>query len=193
MPGNLLLAKFWQLLMLPHMHCFHLRLQFAFRSLHLQACYCCHQNCGIDTASSAFQAHISDFGLATIMPKSTNGRNGRQSCATAQSTAILGTFGYVAPEYATTGRVTTKSDVYSFGVVMLELLTGRPAVDMKRPEGEQILVQWVLKRMDTLDAVIKAADPALEGQVSEVQLVTYVEVWIQSCCGEILVGILEQT
>ena len=104
-------------------------------------------------------------------------RSGRESCATAQSTSIQGTFGYVAPEYATTGRVTTKSDVYSFGVVMLELLTGRPAVDMKRPEGEQNLVQWVLKRMDTLEEIIGAADPAMEGQVSEVQLAAYVEVW----------------
>eukprot|EP00803_Ostreobium_quekettii_P010192 evm.model.scf_972.3 EVM.evm.TU.scf_972.3 scf_972:12988-19761(-) len=121
------------------------------------------------------EAHISDFGLATIMPRSTHSRSGRRSIATAQSTAILGTFGYVAPEYATTGRVTTKSDVYSFGVVMLELLTGRHAVDMKRPECEQHLVQWVLRRKDTLDELIKAADPAMEDQVSEVQLAAYVE------------------
>ena len=45
--------------------------------------------------------------------------------------------------YASTGRLTTKSDVYSYGVVLLQLLTGRVPVDIKRPPGEHVLVSWV--------------------------------------------------
>jgi serine/threonine-protein kinase PBS1 len=55
----------------------------------------------------------------------------------------MGTYGYCAPEYAMTGQLTVKSDVYSFGVVLLELITGRRAIDSTRPHGEQNLVSWV--------------------------------------------------
>ncbi|KAF3326833.1 Serine/threonine-protein kinase PBS1 [Carex littledalei] len=81
-----------------------------------------------------FHAKVSDFGLAKL---GTNRAGGHVS------TRVLGTQGYVAPEYAMTGHLTTKSDVYSYGVVLLELLTGRFPVDMKRPPGEGVLVTWV--------------------------------------------------
>ncbi|KAH9325949.1 hypothetical protein KI387_006127, partial [Taxus chinensis] len=42
------------------------------------------------------------------------------------------------------GHLTTKSDVYSFGIVLLELLTGRVPVDMKRPPGQGVLVSWII-------------------------------------------------
>lgn len=50
---------------------------------------------------------------------------------------------YMAPEYATSGKLTEKSDVYSFGVVLLELITGRKPVDASRPLGDESLVEWV--------------------------------------------------
>lgn len=50
---------------------------------------------------------------------------------------------YLAPEYAQSGQITEKADVYSFGVVLIELVTGRKAVDLNRPKGQQCLTEWV--------------------------------------------------
>lgn len=49
----------------------------------------------------------------------------------------------MAPEYATSGKLTEKSDVYSFGVVLLEMITGRKPVDASQPLGDESLVEWV--------------------------------------------------
>ncbi|KAK6134325.1 hypothetical protein DH2020_031948 [Rehmannia glutinosa] len=104
-----------------------------------------------------FHAKVSDFGLAKLGSEKAGGH---------VSTRVLGTQGYVAPEYALTGHLTTKSDVYSYGVVLLELLTGRVPVDMKRPQGEAILVSWALPQLTDRDKVGQIMDPALEGQYS---------------------------
>lgn len=49
----------------------------------------------------------------------------------------------MAPEYASSGKLTEKSDVYSYGVVLLELITGRKPVDTSQPLGDESLVEWV--------------------------------------------------
>lgn len=56
---------------------------------------------------------------------------------------FLAIYRYLAPEYASTGKLTERSDVFSFGVVLLELITGRKPVDGNRPLGEESLVEWV--------------------------------------------------
>lgn len=58
-------------------------------------------------------------------------------------------FRYLAPEYASSGKLTDRSDVYSFGVVLLELITGRKPVDPTRPLGDESLVEWVRIRQLT--------------------------------------------
>lgn len=67
-----------------------------------------------------FRAKISDFGLAKLVGKSGEGES--------SVTRVVGTFGYLAPEYLHDGQATTKSDVYAFGVVLFELISGREAV-----------------------------------------------------------------
>jgi serine/threonine protein kinase len=80
-----------------------------------------------------FNCKLSDFGLAKLGPV------GDQSHV---STRVMGTYGYCAPEYAMTGKLTKMSDIYSFGVVLLELITGRRAIDTSRPTEEQVLIHW---------------------------------------------------
>uniref|UniRef100_A0A0E0EV29 non-specific serine/threonine protein kinase n=1 Tax=Oryza meridionalis TaxID=40149 RepID=A0A0E0EV29_9ORYZ len=103
---------------------------------------------------SSFQARLSDFGLAKVGPVGDK---------THVSTRVMGTYGYCAPEYALTGKLTTCSDVYSFGVVFLEIITGRRAIDMARPHDEQNLVQWATPRFKDKKLFADMADPLLRG------------------------------
>ncbi|KAG8384215.1 hypothetical protein BUALT_Bualt04G0094800 [Buddleja alternifolia] len=100
---------------------------------------------------SGFEAHVADFGLAKFLQDS-----GTSECMS----AIAGSYGYIAPEYAYTLKVDEKSDVYSFGVVLLELVTGRKPVG-EFGDGVDI-VQWVRKMTDgNKEGVLKVLDPRL--------------------------------
>ncbi|XP_022153154.1 probable serine/threonine-protein kinase PBL21 [Momordica charantia] len=101
-----------------------------------------------------FNPKLSDFGLAKLGPVGDN---------THVSTRVMGTYGYCAPEYAMSGKLTLKSDIYSFGVVLLEIITGRKAIDMTRKPGEQNLVVWSRPFLKDRKKFVQLVDPLLEG------------------------------
>ncbi|KAK6943646.1 Protein kinase domain [Dillenia turbinata] len=106
---------------------------------------------------SNYNAKLSDFGLA---------RDGPTGDKSHVSTRVVGTYGYAAPEYLATGHLTAKSDVYSFGVVLLEMLSGRRAIDKNRPTGEHNLVDWARPYLTNKRRIFRVLDTRLEGQYS---------------------------
>ncbi|KAI3995969.1 hypothetical protein MKX01_037466 [Papaver californicum] len=102
-----------------------------------------------------FEAQVADFGLAKIA-SDTN---------THISTRVMGTFGYLAPEYASSGKLSDKSDVFSFGVMLLELITGRRPVDSSQSYMDDSLVDWARPLLSRAmeDGVFDAlVDPKLQ-------------------------------
>uniref|UniRef100_A0A803NZF0 non-specific serine/threonine protein kinase n=1 Tax=Cannabis sativa TaxID=3483 RepID=A0A803NZF0_CANSA len=90
---------------------------------------------------------ISDFGMARIF-----GRNE----LTANTERVVGTYGYMSPEYAMNGIFSVKSDVYSFGVLLLEIASGK-----KNTTGTLTLIElaWDLwKKEESIDLVDESVD-----------------------------------
>ncbi|KAI4383558.1 hypothetical protein MLD38_009384 [Melastoma candidum] len=85
---------------------------------------------------------------------------------------------YLAPEYASSGKLTDRSDVFSFGVVLLELITGRKPVDPTQPLGDESLVEWsrpmLIRALETGD-VSEVVDPRLEKHYVESELLRMIE------------------
>ncbi|KAF6148393.1 hypothetical protein GIB67_036608 [Kingdonia uniflora] len=105
-----------------------------------------------------YNAKISDFGLA---------KNGPLDGDSHVTTRVMGTYGYAAPEYVSTGHLYIKSDVYGFGVVLLEMLTGLKAIDTNRPAGQHNLMEWTKPLLSSRRKLTAIMDPKLEGVFSE--------------------------
>ncbi|KAK9056954.1 hypothetical protein SSX86_024319 [Deinandra increscens subsp. villosa] len=82
-----------------------------------------------------FKAHLADFGLSRLL----------RPYDTHVTTDLVGTLGYIPPEYGQTLTATFKGDVYSFGVVLLELITGRRPVEVGKGKNCRNLVWWVFE------------------------------------------------
>jgi Leucine-rich repeat (LRR) protein len=109
-----------------------------------------------------FKAYVADFGLARlILPNQTH-----------VTTELVGTMGYIPPEYGQAWVATLRGDMYSFGVVLLELLTGMRPVPVLSTSKE--LVPWVLE-MRSEGKQVEVLDPALRGTGWEQQMLKVLE------------------
>ncbi|XP_071697961.1 probable LRR receptor-like serine/threonine-protein kinase At1g56140 isoform X2 [Rutidosis leptorrhynchoides] len=93
---------------------------------------------------------ISDFGLAKLYDDK----------RTHMSTRVAGTIGYLAPEYAMRGHLTSKADVFGFGVVCLEILSGRPNYEEKLDSEQKYLLQWAWNLYEN-NRQLELVDPSL--------------------------------
>lgn len=87
------------------------------------------------------EALLGDFGLAKTQQE-------QGDTFQSSDSGVVGTLGYVAPEYAESGKMSTKTDVYSFGMVLLQLITGLKTTDALIPDGKS-LVGWAKPLLET--------------------------------------------
>lgn len=106
-----------------------------------------------------FEAHVADFGLSRlILPYHTH-----------VTTELVGTLGYIPPEYGQAWIATLRGDMYSFGVVMLELLTGKRPVEIFKPKMSRELVVWV-QQLRSEDRQEEIFDPVLKDKGFEEEM-----------------------
>ncbi|XP_052201116.1 G-type lectin S-receptor-like serine/threonine-protein kinase At4g27290 [Diospyros lotus] len=115
---------------------------------------------------SEMMPKISDFGLAKIL-------EGNHEEAT--SRRVIGTYGYISPEYAMQGQFSVKSDVFSFGVLVLEIVSGQRNWGYLQPDQDLNLVGhgWNLWRQGK---ALELVDSTLEGSFSEIEILRSIQV-----------------
>lgn len=106
--------------------------------------------------SEDFEPQISDFGLAKWLPDQWTHHT---------VSKVEGTFGYLPPEFFMHGIVDEKTDVYAYGVLLLELITGRQALD----SSQKSLVMWA-KPLLSANKIKELVDPVLDGAYDEEQM-----------------------
>ncbi|KAM3197784.1 hypothetical protein ACQJBY_073081 [Aegilops geniculata] len=123
-------------------------------------------------------AHVGDFGLARFKVGSTMSSLGNSNSS---STAVMGTIGYAAPEYAMGGQVSTAADVYSFGVVLLEIFVRRRPTDDMFKDGLNI-VNFIEASFP--GRVLEIVDPQLLQELEETPMA------LKEKCSECLLSML---
>uniref|UniRef100_A0A6N2MHA2 non-specific serine/threonine protein kinase n=1 Tax=Salix viminalis TaxID=40686 RepID=A0A6N2MHA2_SALVM len=104
-----------------------------------------------------FKPRIADFGLAKMV-RANGGKDSTQ--------VIAGTHGYIAPEYGYTYKVNEKSDVYSFGVVLMELVSGKRAIEPEFGDNKDI-VDWISSKLKTKESVLSILDSGIPESFEE--------------------------
>ncbi|GLT67018.1 hypothetical protein SLA2020_393530 [Shorea laevis] len=111
---------------------------------------------------SELNGKLADFGLARLHDRGSS----------SQTTLLVGTLGYMAPELTRTGKATMSTDVFAFGALLLEVACGRKPIEPQGLPEEVSLVDWV-RTCWTRGDILDASDPRLEGAyvVEEIELV----------------------
>ncbi|PON96723.1 Serine/threonine protein kinase [Trema orientale] len=119
---------------------------------------------------SEMRGRLGDFGLAKLY----------QHGEVPNTTRVVGTLGYLAPELATVAAPTAASDVYSFGVVVLEVACGRRPIEMDAAEEEAVLIDWV-RDLYSEGKVLDAADQKVREEYDEAEMEVVLKLGL-ACC-----------
>lgn len=107
--------------------------------------------------TESMRAKVADFGFARLGPVNND--------QTHISTKVKGTIGYLDPEYMKTYQLTPKSDVYSFGILLLEIVTGRRPVELKKTAEERVTLRWAFRKYNE-GSVVELVDPLMQEVVN---------------------------
>ncbi|XP_058201874.1 L-type lectin-domain containing receptor kinase SIT2-like isoform X1 [Rhododendron vialii] len=102
---------------------------------------------------------LGDFGLARLYDHGAN----------PETTHVVGTVGYLAPELTRIGKATTSTDVFAFGAFILEVACGRRPIQQQQLPDEVILVDWVFEKWKE-GAILETSDPRLGGDYLEEEM-----------------------
>ncbi|XP_057829151.2 L-type lectin-domain containing receptor kinase SIT2-like [Cryptomeria japonica] len=119
---------------------------------------------------SEFNGKLGDFGLARLY----------EHRGDPQTTRVVGTLGYIAPEFLHTGKVAPSADLFSFGILMLEVACGRRPVDPSLDAFQIVMVDWV-RELHGKGKLMDAADPNLGGEYAEDEMEKVLKLGLLCC------------
>ncbi|XP_057829157.2 L-type lectin-domain containing receptor kinase SIT2 [Cryptomeria japonica] len=119
---------------------------------------------------SELNAKLGDFGLARLY----------EHTGDPQTTRVVGTLGYIAPELVHTGKAGPSADVFSFGILMLEVACGRRPVDRSLDASQIVMVDWV-RELHAKGRLMDAADPNLGGEYVEDEMEKVLKLGLLCC------------